>query len=349
MVVPSAPVYSRSFRAPPSSPSLAIHAWMRRASPRQRRNRSPQRRPSSWRRATTSASSATRSPSGCSTTAGSKRYLTRRFPNHELVFRNLGYSGDEIELRGQRSDGLRLARPVAGASRPDSAAAGHRGQDRGEPEPLREGRHQGRRDLRLLRLQRIVRRRGGPAEVQGRPRRRASSTRSAQKYNGKSAPRLVLFSPIAHRGLTGSPNLPDGERQQQAPGTLHRGDGRSGRRRTACGSSICSTPTQKLFATAKQAAHDQRRSPERRTATGRWRRSSTSSSVRPAGRERSATPSCVGSARARPCNDKNFYWYQPLSHDRRLLDLRRPGVSEIRRTARPTTRSCSASSKCSTS
>src|SRR5439155_2519127 len=32
----------------------------------------------------------------------------------------------------------------------------------------------------------------------------------AQKYNGKSAPRLVLFSPIAHEDLK-SPDLPDGK------------------------------------------------------------------------------------------------------------------------------------------
>src|SRR4030095_12392095 len=31
----------------------------------------------------------------------------------------------------------------------------------------------------------------------------------AQKYNGKSAPRIVLFSPIAHENL-GNPDLPDG-------------------------------------------------------------------------------------------------------------------------------------------
>src|SRR4029079_6516139 len=32
----------------------------------------------------------------------------------------------------------------------------------------------------------------------------------AQKYNGKSAPRIVLFSPIAHEDL-GDRNLPNGE------------------------------------------------------------------------------------------------------------------------------------------
>ncbi len=36
----------------------------------------------------------------------------------------------------------------------------------------------------------------------------------AQKYNGKSAPRVVLFSPIAHEDL-GDRNLPDGRENNQ--------------------------------------------------------------------------------------------------------------------------------------
>ena len=36
----------------------------------------------------------------------------------------------------------------------------------------------------------------------------------AQKYNGKSAPRVVLFSPLAHEDL-GNPDLPDGKENNQ--------------------------------------------------------------------------------------------------------------------------------------
>src|SRR6185312_7086616 len=36
----------------------------------------------------------------------------------------------------------------------------------------------------------------------------------AQKYNGKSAPRVVLFSPIAHEDLH-NPDLPDGRENNQ--------------------------------------------------------------------------------------------------------------------------------------
>ena len=58
--------------------------------------RRPNTAPSSCIRGTMSASSATRSPSGCSISAGWKRIIHARYPQHELVFRNLGYSGDEI-------------------------------------------------------------------------------------------------------------------------------------------------------------------------------------------------------------------------------------------------------------
>ena len=81
----------------------------------------PRCRRSSSRRATTSASSATRWPSGCSTTAGSKRYLHARFPEHDLV-------DPQPRLLRRRADdaaavaGLRHARPVARRQRPDPAA-----------------------------------------------------------------------------------------------------------------------------------------------------------------------------------------------------------------------------------
>ena len=50
----------------------------------------------------------------------------------------------------------------------------------------------------------------------------------AQKYNGKSAPRIVLFSPIAHEDLH-NPGPAGRPREQRAAGALHEGDG-GGRR-----------------------------------------------------------------------------------------------------------------------
>ena len=76
------------------------------------------------------------------------------------------------------------------------------------PRPVAD-RDQDRRRLRLLRLQRVVRAAGGARQVQGRPRRTSSSTRSRRSTTARRAPRLVLFSPIAHEDLHDR-NLPDG-------------------------------------------------------------------------------------------------------------------------------------------
>ena len=107
-------------------------------------------------------------------------------------------------------------------------------------EPLRRHQHQGRRHLRVLRLQRVVRRRR-------RARRRSRQQLGdwithtlAQKYNGKSAPRIVLFSPIAHEDL-GNPDLAGRQArttQRLALYTRAMARGRPGAR--AYASSICS-------------------------------------------------------------------------------------------------------------
>jgi len=105
----------------------------------------------------------------------------RQFPEHELVFRNLGYAGDEVDTR------LRV-------------------EDFGSP------------DEWLARVQADVvwvffgfnesfRGEAGLDGFKGELRRYVDHLRS-QKYNGRSAPRIVLFSPIAaerHR----DPNFPD--------------------------------------------------------------------------------------------------------------------------------------------
>ena len=86
-------------------------------------------------------------------------------------------------------------------------------------------------------------------------------TRGA-KPNGKSFPRIVLFSPIAHED-TRNPNVPDGSGAQRAARSLHEGDrGRGeGSGRRVCGSvpSVAGA-----FQKREDAAHDQRRAPFRR-------------------------------------------------------------------------------------
>ena len=138
--------------------------------------------------------SATPWPTGCSTTAGSRRYLHSRFPEHDLVVRNLGFSGDELTTPAPLGR-LRHARRVA-------------------------DRDQGRRRLRLLRLQRVVRRRGGPAEVQGRPRRvhqahaRPEVQRQARARGSSCSRRsptrtcTTATCPTARRTTSGSSSTP---------------------------------------------------------------------------------------------------------------------------------------------
>src|SRR5262245_62500242 len=110
-------------------------------------------------------------------------YLHSRFPNHDLTFRHLGFSGDELTLRlrsasfGSPDDWLtRVKADVV------FAFFGYN-----ESFKDKAGLDGFKRDL---------------ADFITKAR--------AKKYNGTSAPRLVLFSPIAHEDLK-SPHLPDGK------------------------------------------------------------------------------------------------------------------------------------------
>jgi glucose/arabinose dehydrogenase len=125
--------------------------------------------------------------------------LHARFPNHDLTFRNLGFSGDEITTR-LRSKGFGtpdewlsgVAAPIGG--RTDNRLAGvHTRADvifaffgYNESFAGEAGLAKFRTDLRAWLAHTL-----------------------AQRYNGTSAPRVVLFSPIAHENLR-SPDLPDG-------------------------------------------------------------------------------------------------------------------------------------------
>jgi putative heme-binding domain-containing protein len=108
--------------------------------------------------------------------------LQARFPRHELVIRNLGYSGDELTLR-LRSEGF---------GSPDDHLTAHK------------------TDV-VLAFFGFNESFGGPAgldKFRGDLERFVKGTLE-KKYNGKTAPRLVLFSPIANEDLH-DPNLPDG-------------------------------------------------------------------------------------------------------------------------------------------
>jgi putative heme-binding domain-containing protein len=108
--------------------------------------------------------------------------LHHRFARHDLVVRNLGFSGDELSLRlrsagfGSPDDHLRFV----GAD----VVLAFFGYNESFAGP--EGLEKFKQDLDALVKHTL-----------------------AEKYNGKTAPRLVLFSPIAHENLH-DPNLPDG-------------------------------------------------------------------------------------------------------------------------------------------
>jgi putative heme-binding domain-containing protein len=110
-------------------------------------------------------------------------YFHSRFPKHDLVFRDLGFSGDELAHR-ERSDGFGSPDEWLTRCKADIVFAffGYNESWGGEA-----GLDKFKKDL--------------DAFVKGT---------LGQKYNGKSAPRLVLFSPIAFEDHHDH-NLPDGK------------------------------------------------------------------------------------------------------------------------------------------
>ncbi len=133
--------------------------------------------------------------------------LHARFPKHNLVVRNLGFSGDELTVR-LRSQSF---------GTPDQWLAG----SAPVPEPNRLTTRIGVRDNRFettnTRADVVFAFFGYNESFAGKaglPKFKKDledfiKHTLAQKYNGKSAPRLVLFSPIAHEDLRDR-NLPDG-------------------------------------------------------------------------------------------------------------------------------------------
>ena len=109
--------------------------------------------------------------------------LYHRYPKHNLVFRHLGFSGDELTVRlrsaGFGSPDEWLTRVKADAVFAffgyNESFAGKDGLDKFK------------------------------ADLEGFIKHTLT-----QKYNGQSGPRLVLFSPIAHEDLH-ERNLPDGK------------------------------------------------------------------------------------------------------------------------------------------
>ncbi|HLJ11872.1 MAG TPA: PVC-type heme-binding CxxCH protein [Planctomycetaceae bacterium] len=113
--------------------------------------------------------------------------LHNRFPDRELVVRSLGFSGDELTTR-LRSAGFGTPDEHLAFNKADVIFAFF-----GYNESF-----------------------GGTAGLEKFKNDLGEFIRHTlgQKYNGKSAPRLVLFSPIAHEDLH-DPNLPDGRQNNE--------------------------------------------------------------------------------------------------------------------------------------
>ncbi|MDX1395918.1 MAG: GDSL-type esterase/lipase family protein [Gemmatimonadota bacterium] len=107
-------------------------------------------------------------------------FLQIEYPDHELVVRNQGFTGDRVDHR-PRSEGFPSPDDYLGLSQADVILAmfGYNESFDGDPD--------------------------GYAQALGEW---IDHTR-AQDYSGKGPPAIVLFSPIAHEDL-GDPDLPDG-------------------------------------------------------------------------------------------------------------------------------------------
>jgi putative heme-binding domain-containing protein len=133
--------------------------------------------------------------------------LQSRFPEHKLVFRNLGFSGDELNLR---------LRSMSFGT-PDQWLAGSAPVPQPNKLVTRHGVRENRLETTNTKADVVFAFFGynesfaGPAGLDAFKTDLNNFIKHtlAQKYNGKSTPRLVLFSPIAQEDLK-DPNLPNG-------------------------------------------------------------------------------------------------------------------------------------------
>ena len=141
--------------------------------------------------------------------------LQARFPKHELVIRNLGFSGDEIATR-LRSKNF---------GTPDEWLSGVR-QPIGGYQENRFEKTNTRADVifAFFGYNESYAGADGLDAFKTAARRLRSPTRWRRSTTARRAPRLVVFSPIAHEDL-GNPDLPDGKENNAAPRALHAGDG----------------------------------------------------------------------------------------------------------------------------
>ncbi|MGB2712532.1 MAG: PVC-type heme-binding CxxCH protein, partial [Vicinamibacterales bacterium] len=127
-------------------------------------------------------------------------YLHARFPKHDLVIRNLGFSGDEVATRLRSKN---FGTPDEWLSGKAEAIGGYQ-ENRLEAANTKA-------DV-IFAFFGYNESYAGAAGLDAFKQQLGDWIKHtlAQKYNGKSAPKLVIFSPIAHENL-GNPDLPDGK------------------------------------------------------------------------------------------------------------------------------------------
>ena len=165
--------------------------------------------------------------------------LHARFPKHDLVIRNLGFSGDEITTRLRSKN---FGTPDEWLSGKGAPIGGY------EENRFERHQHQGGRHLRVFRLQRVLRGEEGLDAFKQQLGDWITHT-LAQKYNGKSAPRIVLFSPIAHEDLH-NPDLPDGRENNKRLELYTKAMGEVAQARSVRFVDLF-TPSRELYAAAK--------------------------------------------------------------------------------------------------
>src|SRR5262245_14638130 len=138
--------------------------------------------------------------------------LHARFPKHQLVIRNLGFSGDELTLRLRSMD----------FGKPDEWLSGislHPNQKKHDAAIFDKADLDGTNRFELINTKADVifaffgynESYAGDAGLDKFKNDLDSMLKRmlGEKYNGKSTPHIVLFSPIAHQNLK-SPDLSDG-------------------------------------------------------------------------------------------------------------------------------------------
>ncbi len=166
--------------------------------------------------------------------------IQARFPTHELVFRNLGFSGDEV--------GTRLRSKNFGT--PDEWLAGRAAPVGGYQENRLAGTNT-EADV-IFAFFGYNESYAGDAGLEAF---KASldgwlTHTLEQRYNGTSTPRIVLFSPIAHENL-GNPDLADGRENNARLATYTRAMGEVAKAKGVVFVDLF-TPSQQLYTSLKE-------------------------------------------------------------------------------------------------